>query len=253
MSSMTPGGPSPAASPAVGATLEPFAQLRSHEYVAEQLRGQIGLRMLLPEDGLPSERELSALFGVGRATVQAAIRLLEAERLVETRRGRNGGTFVLAHDRDDLTRDYLRARLRSEREQIREALVFRRNVETFAARLAATKRRASELEDMRAAQDAAATATTDAEFIANDTQFHLAIARAAHNSFVYEALKHMRLVLNDAISALPETTTPQQRAIREHAAILEAIESRDATAASKAVDRHAATTERDISSMLAGL
>jgi GntR family transcriptional repressor for pyruvate dehydrogenase complex len=106
---------------------------------------------------------------------------------------------------------------------------------------------------MRAAHDAAASAQSDAEFIANDTQFHLAIAQAAHNAFVYEALEHMRLVLNDAISALPETTAPQRRAIKEHATILAAIEARDAAAAAKAIDRHAATTERDINAMLAAL
>jgi DNA-binding FadR family transcriptional regulator len=253
MASKASSAPAASAAQDVAATLEPIAQLRAHEYVAEQLRRQIGLRMVLPEEGLPSERELSGLFGVGRATVQAAIRLLEAERLVETRRGRNGGTFVLAHDEDDLAQDYLMARLRRERDRIGEALVFRRNVETFAAGLAATQHSAAELELMRAAQDAAAAAQSDAEFIANDTQFHLAIARAAHNAFVYEALEHMRLVLNDAISALPETRTPQRRAIKEHAAILAEIEGRDGAAAATAIDRHAATTERDINAMLAGL
>jgi DNA-binding FadR family transcriptional regulator len=237
----------------IAATLEPIAQLRAHEYVAEQLRRQIGLRMVLPENALPSERELSALFGVGRATVQAAVRLLEAERLVETRRGRYGGTFVLPHDADDLAKDYLLARLRRERNRIREALLFRRSVETLAAGLAASGRLAAELREIRAAQEAAASAETDAEFIASDTQFHLLIARAAHNVFVYEALRQMRLVLNDAISALPETTGPQRRAVKEHGTIVAAIAERNAAAAAKAVDRHAATTERDISAMLAKL
>jgi GntR family transcriptional repressor for pyruvate dehydrogenase complex len=238
---------------AVGATLEPIAQLRAHEYVAEQLRRQIGLRMVLPGNALPSERDLSGLFGVGRATVQAAVRLLEAERLVETRRGRNGGTFVLPHNNDDLANDYLLARLRRERDRIGEALLFRRSVETLAAGLAATTRRAAELRAIRAAEEATARAETDDEFIAADTQFHLLIARAAHNTFAYEALRQMRLVLNDAISALPETTGPQQRAVKEHATIVAAIDARDAKAASRAVDRHAATTERDISAMLAKL
>src|SRR4051794_39670314 len=73
---------------------EPIEQPRAHEYVAEQLRRQIGLHVVPVGGALPTERELSAMFGVGRATVQAAVRLLEAERLVETRRGRHGGTFV---------------------------------------------------------------------------------------------------------------------------------------------------------------
>ncbi|MEA2245646.1 MAG: GntR family transcriptional regulator, transcriptional repressor for pyruvate dehydrogenase complex [Solirubrobacteraceae bacterium] len=241
-------------SQSVASKLEPIDQLRSHEYVAAQLRRQIGLRLVLPTQALPSERELSALFGVGRATVQAGIRLLEAERLVETRRGRNGGTFVLGHAEDDLAKDYLLARLRQDRDRIREALVFRRNVETFAARLAATRRRVGELDEIRGAHVAAASAQSDAEFVASDTQLHLAIARAARNVFVYEALEHMRLVLNDAIVALPAETKPlQQRAVKEHAVILEAIVSRDPEAASTATARHAASTEKGIAAMLAKL
>jgi DNA-binding FadR family transcriptional regulator len=212
------------------AGLEPIAQLRAHEYVAEQLRSQIGLRIVLPGAALPSERELSALFGVGRATVQAAIRLLEAERLVETRRGRNGGTFVLPDDADDLAKDYLMARLRRERDRIGEALVFRRSVETFAAGLAAAQRLDHELAEIREAGEAVVEAETDATFISQDTRFHLLIARSAHNTFVYEALRHMRLVLNDAISALPETENAQRRAIAEHALIVAAIEGQDPAA-----------------------
>lgn len=241
-------------SKAAASKLEPIDQLRSHEYVAAQLRRQIGLRLVLPSQALPSERELSGLFGVGRATVQAGIRLLEAERLVETRRGRNGGTFVLDVADDDLAKDYLMARLRRDRDRIREALVFRRNVETFAARVAATKRRTHELEEIRSLHMAAADARSDAEFVASDTQLHLAIARAARNVFVYEALEHMRLVLNDAIVALPADTKPlHQRAVKEHAVIVDAIAARDGEAASAATARHAASTEKGIAAMLAKL
>ena len=73
-------------------------QLRAHEYVAEQIRRHIGLRLIQPGEALPSERELASLFGVGRPTIQHALRLLEAGRLVEARRGRltGGGVFDLS-------------------------------------------------------------------------------------------------------------------------------------------------------------
>src|SRR2546423_10849648 len=84
---------------------EPIQQLRAHEYVAEQIRRHIALRLIEPGESLPSERELTAMFGVGRPTIQHALRLLEAERLVEARRGRSGGTLVSRPLEGDIATD----------------------------------------------------------------------------------------------------------------------------------------------------
>jgi GntR family transcriptional repressor for pyruvate dehydrogenase complex len=256
----------PTSSPANGATqaspkdaelsvapFEPIEQLRAHEYVAEQIRRQIGLHVVSVGGALPSERELSAMFGVGRATVQAAVRLLEAERIVETRRGRRGGTFVVAHGEDDIAKDYLLVRLRRDRDRIKQAVVFRRTVDMLAAGLAAKQRTAEELEQIRLAHTRTAEAETDVSFMAHDTEFHLAIARAAHNAFVYDAVEQMRLALNDAITALPESKAWRGRTVKEHAAILDAIAAGREHDAAEAIRRHVTATEKSINALLAAL
>jgi GntR family transcriptional repressor for pyruvate dehydrogenase complex len=234
-------------------TFEPIEQLRAHEYVAEQLRRQIGLHIIPVGGVLPTERELSAMFGVGRATVQAAVRLLEADRIVETRRGRNGGTFVTGVDDDDVAKDYLIVRLRRGRDQVTEALAFRRDVDRLAASLAAVERSDEELDQIEQANERAIAADNDVEFMANDTEFHLAIARAAHNRYVYDAVERMRLVLNDALAALPESPAWKKVTAKEHRLILEALRKRDGVAAGKAMERHAASTEKSVSALLAAL
>ena len=234
-------------------TFEPIEQLRAHEYVAEQLRRQIGLHIIPVGGALPSERELSTMFGVGRATVQAAVRLLEAERLVATRRGRHGGTFVVGHAHDTVAKDYLLVRLRRDRERIVQALIFRRSVDMFATQVAAAERTADELAQIALANERALAAGTDTEFMAHDTEFHLAIARASHNEFVYEAVERMRLVLNDAITALPESKMWKRRTAKEHAAILEMIKDGRPAEAAKAMGLHATSTEKSISALLAAL
>jgi len=118
---------------------QPIEHLRAHEYVAEQIRRQISLKVIQDGESLPPDRELSERFRVGRATVQAAMRILEAERLVETRRGRHGGSFVTATVEDGLAMDYLMARMRRDDERIRSVLAFRGTVEPLAAELAATR------------------------------------------------------------------------------------------------------------------
>src|SRR3989440_2700752 len=126
----------------------PIQQLRAHEYVAEQVQRHIALRLIGPGESLPSERELAATFGVGRPTIQHALRLLEADRLVETRRGRNGGTFVAAPTSDGGALDDLMARVLRQRPQLEEVLAYRRLIEPRVAREAARVRRREDLATM---------------------------------------------------------------------------------------------------------
>src|SRR5579864_5986033 len=88
-----------------GVRFERIQQLRAHEYVAEQIRRHLSLRLIKPGEALPAERELATMFGVGRVTIQQALRLLEAAGLVEARRGRSGGTFVTQRGGDSLAAD----------------------------------------------------------------------------------------------------------------------------------------------------
>jgi len=228
-------------------------QLRAHEYVAEQIRRQIALRLIRSGEALPPERELAKVFGVGRATVQHALRLLEADRLVETRRGRSGGTFVVGPADDGIVADHLLVKLHRDRGRVEEALVYRRVVEPAAAAEAATRRTEGELDVIREACRLAAEAATDADFIAHDTKFHLGVAEASRNRFFLEATEKLRLVLNEALVALPESPLWRERSTAEHTAVLCALEARDGEGTRKAMLSHVETTGRTVSALLSAL
>src|ERR1700746_3955743 len=48
---------------------ERIRQVRAHEYVAEQIRRHIALRLIKPGEALPAERELAGMFGVGGPSI----------------------------------------------------------------------------------------------------------------------------------------------------------------------------------------
>ena len=68
------------------------------EHIAEQLRGQIIRRELADGDYLPVELDLCAHFGTSRPTMREAFRILEAEGLLQIRRGGRFGPRVQAPD-----------------------------------------------------------------------------------------------------------------------------------------------------------
>jgi GntR family transcriptional repressor for pyruvate dehydrogenase complex len=231
----------------------PIAQPRAHEHVAEQVRRQIALRLVGPQGALPPERVLAGMFGVGRATVQRAIAILEAEGLVERRRGRAGGTFVVGPVGLEGSLEAVLDRLRRDRSRVEEALTFRAAVEPAAAAEAARVRTKTAFAAVEAEAQAAAAADDDDAFMEHDTRFHLSVARASGNRFYVDAVERMRLVLSDLFVALPDSAAWRTWSTHEHDVILVAVERRRIDDARRAMEAHVGHTEASARALLASL
>lgn len=68
--------------------------MKTHERITAHLRRRIVTGELAVGERLPSEDELTKIFGIARSTLREALRVLEAQGLVEIRRGRGGGPVV---------------------------------------------------------------------------------------------------------------------------------------------------------------
>jgi DNA-binding FadR family transcriptional regulator len=242
-----------AAEPAGFVRFEPIRQLRAHEYVAEQIRRHIGLRLVAPGEALPAERELARMFGVGRPTIQHALRLLEAEGLVEARRGRYGGTFVVEPVQDGSALDDLVIRVMRRAGELEELLDLRRIVEPAVAEMAAERRQRRDLQAMGEELRGMSAARTEPEYMRHDTGFHLALARATGNRLLAKVIEDLRLELNDAMTLLPESETWHRRISNEHESLLEAIRDRDRARARSAMEIHVANSEQSLRAILAVL
>lgn len=233
-----------------GPIFGPLEQPRAHEYVAEQIRRQIFLGAATVGEALPPERQLAEMFGVGRATIQAALEILERDRLVDRRVGRNGGTFVRTEvdGRGSMAR--VLSRIKKDQVRIDSVLRFRELVEPAAASDAARDRSEAELSFMSEAHDRGLEAESNEESLRSDAEFHLAIARASHNQFFLQSSEQIRVVLRDVLVALPESELWMDRSNREHARILAAIKAGDVSEARRSMLRHIAHTAKSAKALI---
>jgi DNA-binding FadR family transcriptional regulator len=232
------------------ATFTVIEQPRAHDFVVEQIRRQIALGIIAPGAALPPERELVRLFGVGRVTVQLAIGQLEAEHVIETRRGRNGGSFVIPPATDARALDARVIALRRDSRSVIEAVEFREALEPVAAGLAAAKIKRKQVRELELALERVEAARDDAEFMRWDTAFHLGIAAATENRFLQDALERVRLQLNPALQLLPDTRRWHELSHQQHRDIVRALAAKDRSSAQQHMQAHIAQSGSSILALM---
>jgi GntR family transcriptional repressor for pyruvate dehydrogenase complex len=189
---------------------------------------------------VPSEAEIIRVLGVSRSVVREAMSHMQAAGLVETRQGI--GTFALARAPQSMGLDTQSA---MSKEDVFAILELRISLETESAGLAALRRSDVHVRQIRAALDIfLARCKADGETAAADTQFHLAIAQAAENRYLYDVLSHLTKELlpraRQSSVGVPRDA-PEifiERVTREHEDILDAITRQDAESARAAMRTH---------------
>jgi DNA-binding FadR family transcriptional regulator len=223
------------------AEIEAVDLVAAHQVVTERLRHAIHIGTYLPGDKLPPERTLAQQLGVSRMTVREAIRVLRAEGYVSSRRGSAGGITVLDQG-EDVKR--LRQVLLGRMAELDGDFEFRIAVEGAAARLAAQRRTKRDLARLHEAYLELEQGRETARFRAADNVFHLAIADAARNRFMRQAIESVR-----AMTWMPldqQISNVFTSAHEHHAQILQAIEDKDPEAAERAVVAHIQRAQRDL-------
>lgn len=204
--------------------------------VREQLEASIRRGEFSPGDRLPSERELTEIFGVSRVSVREAIRSLEAIGLVEVRQGYG---CVVSDPRSHRARDLSRW-LALHRDEALDLLLVRGALDEMAAAEAASRGDAEAIAGIREAHEAfqAAVDAHDSnirDLSDLDVAFHVAIAEASGSDLLTNLLSDLHRHIADAsreISYAPADSAEQSA--REHAEILQAIEAGDAESARRA-------------------
>jgi GntR family transcriptional repressor for pyruvate dehydrogenase complex len=231
------------------AVLRPVRGHHAFEACVEQLATTIRLGVYPLGSTLPSERELAARLNVSRATLREAMAALRQAGLVETTRGRGGGTVVTLKPRTPSAKAAARSSARQRQDRL-DALDFRRIVEPGAAHLAAsTPLTDAARAQLEAALEAVAAARRPAQHRQADSRFHLTVAALSGSSRVIEAVTSVQSTLHEMLLAIPVLDANIAHSDRQHAAIVRAILAGNADKARLVMEEHC----DDTAALLRGL
>lgn len=223
--------------------LRAIKKIRVYEDIVAQIKNLIAQGKLRPGDQLPSERELSEMFQVSRASVREAIRALESIGLIDIRQGE--GTYIASTIETLLTS--VASALAQHRDPLTPVFEARKILEPATAALAAERATAEEVAKLEAILTEQAKQIAEGETgVEADTRFHFTLAEAAKNEVL--------LRLNEAIvDGLRETRVRSlrsqgrpARSLAGHREILEAIRSKDPAKAREVMFNHLETIEHNV-------
>lgn len=223
--------------------ISPAAAGGRADEVVQRISEAIHLGLLGDGERLPSEVELAAQFGVAPMTMRDALAALRDEGLVETRRGRNGGSFVRRPQSPPT--GPIRHRLASMTiSGLRDLMDEHQGVAGQAARLAAERASASNVRRLFTLTEQLGAAAGLGDRIRADCRFHIELAVASQSA----RLTRREVGLQAEVSGmlwLPVGTGVDVAAhVEEHHAIAAAVLAEDGAEARRLAEEHVAGSLR---------
>jgi len=225
----------------------PITTVRISSIIVDRVRALIREGKLKPGDRLPTERELCSSFGIGRATVRDALRILETIGLIEVRVGSRGGAFVKAPSSLQIgagLNDMLAAASISAAE-VREARL------TFELGLIDLVCERLTDEDILVLDEICARtkrAVDEDNYTLNPSlEFHTALARCAHNRALDMIIETFQISLEMFERPVKEGEPSRgSPGLQEHYDIVEALKARNATLAKAIMELHRSRTPKHL-------
>jgi DNA-binding FadR family transcriptional regulator len=216
---------------------------KAYEQVADQLRELILQGELSPGMRLPNEVLLARDFGVSRATIREALRVLAAQNLIRTSKGVHGGSYITLPSVDHVS-EFVRSSLslmsESRSVSLEEFLEAREVLEVPAARLAALHRRESDLVRLRDAIPAESLSLGREERLLCNKDFHSTVLEICGNTLLYIAAQPVFSVLQTNLARSAVEDSFHETVDAHHRRITAAIEAGDAAAAAQEMRDHLA-------------
>jgi DNA-binding FadR family transcriptional regulator len=207
------------------------------DQVTHQIETAIAVGLIGAGERLPPERQLATQLGATMLQIRQSLATLRKRGLIETRRGRGGGSVVC--DTSAVSRSEVDRRLRERStEELRDLGDLAASLAGSAARFAAA--RAEEPEHDRLLL--LARQFQDAENVLDlrraDSRFHIGLAIAAQSRRLTTALVQVQGEMAPLLWAPRDDLVDTTEAVSAHAQIVEAIAAGDEYRAQEAAVAH---------------
>jgi GntR family transcriptional repressor for pyruvate dehydrogenase complex len=214
---------------------------KAYEQVADQLRELIMSGEVVPGERLPNEALLAREFGVSRATVREALRVLAAQNLLRTAKGAGGGSYVTIPTVDHIS-EFLQANINlltdSQDVTLEELIEARELLEVPAARLAAKRRSEADVERLRASIPGEPLKLDTQEQFAYNKEFHSAVIECCGNALLLIAAQPVFSALQTSLARSGLGRRFHREVGAQHLKITEAVEAGDEDRAGREMHRH---------------
>jgi DNA-binding FadR family transcriptional regulator len=239
--------------------ISPLASAGRAEEVVQRVSQAIQLGLFVDGEQLPPEAEFAAQLGVSAMTLREALATLRQQGLVETRRGRTGGTFVRRPASPPVA--VLRERLRGmTTSSLRDLVDEQFAVSGAAARLAAARASGADLRRLYTLVRQLSVAPSLGSRIRADSRFHIEIAQASQSERLTRLEVGLQTQLGELLwlppepagaTAVPGPTDPLDHLAvsAEHAAIADAISAEDGDRARMLAEGHVARNLRRLTAL----
>jgi len=194
------------------------------DQIIEQIRNAILSGHFKPGDKVASEKELISEFGVSKATLREALRVLEGMGLVEIRKGIAGGVFIAEVDMKTTIHGIINF-LHFKTVSIKDITMIRYLLEPPVAQIAASRIQPEDIVKLESmiTEDPVVPHT----IISREIGFHRYLARMTENPILILVMDFIDNILDDIKSKLNLGVEFYHKVAKAHRAILECLKQKD--------------------------
>ena len=202
------------------------------DQIIEQIRNAILSGRFKPGDKVASEKELMSEFGVSKATLREALRVLEGMGLVEIKKGIAGGVFIAEVDMKTTIHGIINF-LHFKTVSIRDITMIRYLLEPPVAQIAASRIQPEDivkLESMIVEHPAVPDT-----IVSREIGFHRYLARMTENPILILVMDFIDNILDDIKFQLDPGAEFYHKVAKAHQAILECLRQKDGVGARREI------------------
>ena len=215
----------------------PLPDVLRAEAIVARLSTAISLGLLRRGEQLPVENQLTTMFGVATATVRDALQELRDQGIIETRRGRSGGTFIVGYPRTNgeaLRQRLLRLSMAELRDMEDEHLA----TALAAAQLVIERAFPHDIDRLERIARTMGEATTTESCLRADSRFQAELAVLSQSERLLATQMRLLTESIEIVWTVLTVESDKQWTMNDHLAIVTALREGNLAAAQRAIREH---------------